>query len=301
MLVFGGYYTDDPDYTHHFFDDVWALSLATPPAWTVLVPNGTPPDPRAHHNAIYDPARDRMLVFGGVFYDSTEYYFNTEQHFNDVWALSLDGTPDWSALVPAGTPPSARSGQSATYDPVGDRIVVFGGEGDSAIFNDVWALSLAGTPAWTQLTPAGTPSPPRFDHGAIYDPSRNRMVVFGGNRDGGRVNDLWALWLGDVPLGVGEHVARPALDELRSPAPNPSRGTTTVNWSLAQAGRVQLGIYDVSGRLVRSLADGERPAGAGTAAWDGTDESGARQHAGVYFVRLTAPSLRETRRVVLLQ
>ena len=90
-----------------------------------------------------------MVVFGGV--DSTARYLN------DVWALSLAGTPAWTQLTPAGTPPSARSDHSAIYDPVRDRMVVFGGILDGVRYrNDVWALSLAGTPAWTQLTPAGT-------------------------------------------------------------------------------------------------------------------------------------------------
>jgi flagellar hook assembly protein FlgD len=60
-------------------------------------------------------------------------------------------------------------------------------------------------------------------------------------------------------------------------------------------------VYDVSGRLVRRLVDGERGAGTEAAVWNGTDESGTRLGAGVYFVRLAGPGLRETRRVILLR
>ena len=60
-----------------FKGDVWALSLGSGPAWTELVPAGTPPGARAGHSTIYDPVRDRMVVFGGA----------DPYHLNDVWAL----------------------------------------------------------------------------------------------------------------------------------------------------------------------------------------------------------------------
>ena len=70
---------------------------------------------------------------------------------------------------------------------------------------------------------------------------------------------------------------------------------------MRRPGRVRLGVYDASGRLVRRLVDGERRAGAETVVWDGLNASGARLGAGVYFVRLAGPGLRETRRLILLR
>ena len=73
------------------------------------------------------------------------------------------GSPAWSALTPAVGRPSERSAATAIYDPVRDRMVIFGGIGSSRK-NDVWALSLTGTTAWTQLMPGGLPpSPARVD------------------------------------------------------------------------------------------------------------------------------------------
>jgi SdrD B-like domain/Galactose oxidase, central domain/Kelch motif len=184
MVVFGG--LDASGYCN----DVWALSLAGGPAWSQLAPTGTPPVARYYHTAIYDPVRDRMVVFGGS--DGGSYR-------NDVWALSLAGSPAWSQLAPTGTPPSARFLHTAIYDPVRDRMVVFGGYAGGPQ-NDVWALSLAGSPAWSQLAPTGTPPSARYSNTAIYDPMRDRMVVFGGNDVSSRRNDLWTLaWhaLGD--------------------------------------------------------------------------------------------------------
>jgi hypothetical protein len=181
MLVFGGWNAA----TH--FNDVWALSLAGTPVWTELTPSGTPPSARRFQSAIYDPVRDRMLVFGG---------FTGEVYLNDVWALSLAGTPAWTELTPSGTPPHTRYRQSAIYDPVRDRMVVFAGWWSGTNFNDVWELSLAGTPAWTELAPSGTPPSARYSHSAIYDPVRDRMVVFGGVEEG-FLKDVWALSFAD--------------------------------------------------------------------------------------------------------
>jgi flagellar hook assembly protein FlgD len=74
-----------------------------------------------------------------------------------------------------------------------------------------------------------------------------------------------------------------------------------VNYSIARGGRVQLAVFDVSGRLVRRLVDGERRAGAETAVWNGTDEFGAKVRSGMYFVRLAGPQIRETRKLILLK
>src|SRR5205809_341396 len=101
-----------------------------------LAPTGSP-SVRAAHSAIYDPVRDRMIVFAGYLVS------------NDVWALSLSGPPVWTQHTPAGMPDACRYAHSALYDPVHDRILDFGGYSYFSIMNDVWAMSLGGTPAWT--------------------------------------------------------------------------------------------------------------------------------------------------------
>ncbi len=284
MVVFGGHGAG-------YLSDVWALSLGNPPAWLALAPTGTPPSARLGHRAIYDPVRDRMVVFGGSEVSG--------DYVDDVWALSLAGTPAWAGLTPTGTPPGARWGHSAIYDPARDRMLVFGGSGPR---NDVWALSLAGTPSWQAQTPDGSPPSARSGHSAIYDPARDRMVMFGGIDYEGPTYfaDAWALRSPGV-LGVEGPETPPSIDRLRPPAPNPTRGTTVLSYSLTHAGRVRLGVYDLSGRLLRTLVDAEGHAGAATVTWDGTNESGARLGTGMYFIRLVGPGTRLTRRVALLR
>jgi N-acetylneuraminic acid mutarotase len=196
VLVFGGHCFDGSE---RYFADVWALTPAAVPGWSPLAPAGAPPASRLGHSAVLDPVRDRMLVFGGYYYDGAYHYLN------DVWALKLGDSPEWVQLAPAGTPPSARSGHVAVYDPLRDRMLVFGGysfDGAYHYSNEVWALSLGGTPAWTQIIPAGDAPPARAGHAALYDPVRDRLVLSGGYYFDGASHylaDLWALSLGGTP------------------------------------------------------------------------------------------------------
>jgi hypothetical protein len=150
-------------------NDVWALSFSSPLYWAKLPITGAMPTGRSAACVIYDPLRDRIIVFGGL---------QGGTLLNDVWALSLSGTPTWTQLSPSGTPPSARYEQSAVYDPVRDRMLVFGEPGSTS--NELWELSLA-SPKWTQLTMAGGPPVARSAACMIYDPRRDRLVVFGGS------------------------------------------------------------------------------------------------------------------------
>jgi hypothetical protein len=62
-------------------------------------------------------------------------------------------------------------------------------------------------------------------------------------------------------------------------------GSSTVRLGLPHAGRIQVNIYDVAGRKVRTLADRVFPAGEAKLEWDGTSDAGERVGRGVYFVR----------------
>jgi hypothetical protein len=93
----------------------------------------------------------------------------------------------------------------------------------------------------------------------------------------------------------------PTALALAAPAPNPARSLTTLAFALPRAARVRLALHDASGRLVRTLVDGAREAGAHTAAWDLRDEAGRAVGAGLYFATLEADGRRLTRRVMTLR
>jgi flagellar hook assembly protein FlgD len=62
-----------------------------------------------------------------------------------------------------------------------------------------------------------------------------------------------------------------------------------------------LRVYDVSGRLVRTLVDGRVEAGRHEVAWDGRDQGGRRTASGVYFYRLQGADREMTRKAVRLR
>src|SRR5205814_648932 len=105
--------------------------------------------------------------------------------------------PQWTLLAPGGSPPIASFANSVIFDPVGNRLICFGGVGNG-FQNEVRALTLDDAPTWTLLTPAGTPPPGNANACAIYDPDGQRMIVFGGFAPNPS-NDTWALSLGATP------------------------------------------------------------------------------------------------------
>ena len=93
----------------------------------------------------------------------------------------------------------------------------------------------------------------------------------------------------------------PSAYRFEGARPNPFRASTSLTFDVPRAGRVQLSIYDATGRRVRTLADEEFASGRQHVIWDGADADGRRAGAGVYFVRMEAGSFQEARRIVLLR
>ncbi len=97
-----------------------------------------------------------------------------------------------------------------------------------------------------------------------------------------------------------EGSARISKSGLFQNRPNPFTPVTKIGFELAQAGRVELAIYSVEGRLIRTLINEDRQAGSHEAIWDGCDAEGKKVASGVYFYKLAAPGIAESRRMILL-
>jgi len=89
--------------------------------------------------------------------------------------------------------------------------------------------------------------------------------------------------------------------QLGVSAPNPARASTRINYTLSARGLATLRVMDVSGREVRTLAQGEVAPGHHEAIWDGRDDRGRALPAGMYFFELNASGQRMSRRVVWLK
>ena len=86
---------------------------------------------------------------------------------------------------------------------------------------------------------------------------------------------------------------------LRQNGPNPFASGTTIEFTLPASAPVRLLVFDLAGRLVRTLIDQRLPEGNGRSEWDGNDESGAPAANGVYFYRLETESGSEARKMIL--
>jgi hypothetical protein len=117
-----------------------------------------------------------------------------------------------------------------------------------------------------------------------------------GNKGSGN----FGIWHGEALVGVPWRPEASATLELRA-APNPFMWSTVVSFDLPRTGNVRLEVYDVSGRLVRTLVSESQPAGTHAVSWDGRDDNGRRQAAGVYHYRLQAGAFAATRRLVLVR
>ncbi len=87
--------------------------------------------------------------------------------------------------------------------------------------------------------------------------------------------------------------------------PNPFNPHATIEYSIAAPGRVTLCVYDLAGRVVRTLVNRDVESGEHKVVWDGTTDAGQRAASGVYFVRMEAAghmdAFHATRKLVLLK
>ena len=96
--------------------------------------------------------------------------------------------------------------------------------------------------------------------------------------------------------------ASPARNRLESVAPNPFQPSTSIRFTVAEPTRVTLQVFDVSGRLVRTLLRGAVAPGTSRAVvWDGRDDRGHAVSAGAYFCRLRGTGFVLTRKLIRLQ
>ncbi len=151
----------------------------------------------------------------------------------------------WRDLTPAvGSAPEARRNGSAVYDPVGQRVIIFGGTGLSGLLNDTWAFNLM-TRSWVQLDTRGAPPPARFGHNAEYDPIGHQMVIWAG-QGRGFFDDTWTLNLQTYEWRDVSPGARPKA----------RYGSSTVYDSMTRSVVIFAGFTSESGRFNDSQAFG---------------------------------------------
>ncbi len=163
----------------------------------------------------------------------------------------------------------------------------------SAVGAELVPWAVAQYSAWSLADPVSWKE--RMRNGAVYAIQRNRNPFVDHPEFVAMIYDSSNV------VGVGDAGHAWTL-RLAPNAPNPFGTRTSISFDLARRTRVTMRIYDVTGRLVRTLVDGgELDAGSHSTDWNGQNESGAKVAAGLYFYRLEAGAEAETRRMVLVR
>lgn len=228
-----------------------AVCAAGSARWSLLSTGGDASTSVSGHTAVYDPATNAMIVFGGF-----DYRLGPAQT-NAVLLLShangLGGASDWSTLVSNGAAgsPSARDLHAAAYDSASNRMIVFGGfDPVAGLRNDTWVLANAngtgGAPLWIQLAPTGSAPAARFGHVAALDAANDRLLVFGGDNQAQTFADVWVLSHAD---GLG---GTPSWTQLAPTGAPPTGG------SLSSA------VYDAASNVMIVFGGGSLGSGSPT-------------------------------------
>jgi photosystem II stability/assembly factor-like uncharacterized protein len=160
---------------------------------------------------------------------------------------------------------------------------------DGASFPATIAAGVPNTGSFPWTTPSTTEMLCRVKVVA-YDPQGNH---------GEDVSDQSFSVIDSALVAVGP--SEPAAFALRPVAPNPLRPPAVIGFDLPRRTPVSLEIFDVMGRSVRALENGALEAGTYTRIWDGRDRAGRPVTDGVYFYRLLAGALQQTRRMVMVR
>lgn len=103
------------------------------------------------------------------------------------------------------------------------------------------------------------------------------------------------------PVGIGTPAGVPGRLSLYPNFPNPFNPTTRIRFDLPQQRKVLLQVFDVNGRLVRTLASGLMPGGQHSVEWDGRNDNGFTVASGIYLLRLSAGKQLLVRQMILLK
>jgi hypothetical protein len=120
----------------------------------------------------------------------------------------------------------------------------------------------------------------------------------------GEIDQMWAVLLEGngitkIELDPGAQVLKQYT--LRQNYPNPFNPTTTISYDIPVAEKVTLRVFDMLGREVKTLVNGDVNAGTHTAVWDGTNNSGDAVASGIYIYKLKAGKTQINKKMTLMR
>ena len=227
--------------------------------------------------------------------------FYTEWDQDDIYVqkMGFDGTRLWgdngTTVCEAD---SIQTIEQILSDDDGGVIVAWWGMGETGIGSYVQRVDLTGNPDWSGC---GVPFPGGSSTEFVADGYGGLVGVWSEDRGEGSDRDIYAARI------RADGTTEVELPKRRSPVlgqniPNPFNPQTTIAFDLPSEMLVSLRVYDVSGRLVDVLVDGEMAQqGRNEVVWRGRDQAGRLLPSGTYFYRLEAGGFSETKRMMLLK
>jgi hypothetical protein len=160
VVMFGGF--NGNEYVD--FQQTWLWNGAR---WSIAPSDHSPP-PRTEASMVFDASRGVTVLFGGV------NYMVSDIELGDTW--EWDGAA-WTQRTPLQSPPG-RYGAAMAYDPVRQKVMMFGGFAETMVspMNDFWEYDGA---TWQQITTATTPGA-RVGARMVYDEAHQQLVLSGG-------------------------------------------------------------------------------------------------------------------------
>jgi hypothetical protein len=145
-------------------------------------------------------------------------------------------------------------------------------------------------PAWVVPTyPAGTPV-----HNYLVEV---RTLL---PNDRCPANDFKSIIVPDEGVGVADYNSGPKVFELSTIKPNPFVTTTEIRYGVPVTTPISIKVYDITGKLVKTLVDGTQTAAFYTVSWNGIDDRGQKVGQGIYILRMETPSYKATKKFILL-
>ncbi len=246
----------------------------------------------------YDPGLPNIIPPGFISPEQAEWIKDDLAATDQTWKIVIIHEPGWSA----GPHPNNPSVQDtlhalcATYD----VDIVFSGHNHYYARADVDEIPYITTSGGARLYGPVPGSPhvvlSRRDHHYLKIAINGSVLDFRAVRPDGEIIDQFTIVKN---IAVPDRAQQAPPLRLHQNRPNPFRPRTAIAFDLAAASAVSLRIYDVGGRLVRTLVDAELDPATYSFDWDGRDAAGRRVGAGTYWYRLTTPHHAAARKLVI--
>jgi hypothetical protein len=237
MLLYGGWV---PLGVGTMSNDIFVLSLAGPPAWSVIhadaVVAGSMPV-RLGAIMCLDETSRRLVVYGG-----SARFPDLYRPVFDVWTLPLDSPPSWTQIpITGGVVPPVRYDAQFAWDPARSRLLMHGGsKPPGGAWDDTWALTVGNASAhWDPLATTGL-QVARVRGGALVDAPRDRMLLAPGSTTIPAASDRTVYELPLAPGGEwapveGTQLFHSGMDIFRVVGDSRRQRMLTVGYTFADA------------------------------------------------------------------